>query len=59
MNCPTLHSWPGGERNLRVSLREGLFHAGGEQLEAQGAGRGSERTCTSIKTARDGDFPGG
>lgn len=36
MNCPTLHSWPGGERNLRVSLREGLFHAGGEQLVAQG-----------------------
>ena len=35
MNCPTPHSWLGGEQNLRVILREGLFHAGGEPLEAQ------------------------
>ena len=49
----------GGEQNLRVNLREGLFQAGGEQLEAQGAGRGSTRACTSIRTARDGGFPGG
>ena len=51
MNCPTPHSWLGGKQNLRVILREGLFHAGGEPLKAQGAGRVSGRTCASIKTA--------